>query len=479
VKTLGHLIGGRWLLDGTVEIADTDPSAPSTVLATFNAASDDMVADAVDSATRAFGDWSRTPAHGRAEILDRVAARLVADADTLGREVAREQGKTLAEATGEVRRAADVFRYFASEANRPAGEVFHSPRPGESIEVLHQPLGAVAAITPWNFPLFIPAFKLGGALAHGNTVVWKPATITPIAATLLIDALADAGLPSGVVNLVLAPGAIAERLVTSPGIQAISFTGSTSVGRRLAALAGEAGKPFQAEMGGKNAAIVLEDADLDRAAADVVKGAMAMAGQKCTATSRAIVSEPVYAEFCERLVDRVADIRPGAPLDPEVSMGPLASQDQFDQVSAYVLEAVAGGARVLAGAEPYSEGPLAEGYFFPPTVLEAQPADRIWREEVFGPVLAVHAARGPAEAFELCNRSPYGLSAAVFTSSLKAVQHAIEQVDVGVLHVNSETTGAEPHVPFGGIKDSGGHSRELGHTARDFYTRIKTVYIQS
>jgi alpha-ketoglutaric semialdehyde dehydrogenase len=478
VRTLGQFIGGEWLHEGADEIADLDPSAPSTVLATFRGASADMVAGAVASATAAFKDWSRTPAHERAGILERVAARLTAQADDFGREIAREQGKTLAEASGEVLRAADVFRYFASHANLPAGELFHSPRGSESIQVLHQPLGAVAAITPWNFPLFIPAFKLGAALAYGNTVVWKPATITPIAATRLVDAFRDEGVPPGAVNLVLAPGPVAEHLITSPGIEAVSFTGSTAVGRRLAALAAEAGKPFQAEMGGKNAAVVLADADLDRAADDVVKGAMSMAGQKCTATSRAIVAEQVYDDFCERLVERVERIRTGPPLEAGTSMGPLASQGQLDQVSAYVREAIGGGARVLTGGAPYADGPLADGYFFPPSVLEVKPADPIWREEVFGPVLALHPAGGVAEAFELCNQSSYGLSAAVFTQSLDAARRAIEQVEVGMLHINSETTGADPHVPFGGIKDSGGHSRELGRAARDFYTRIKTVYVR-
>jgi acyl-CoA reductase-like NAD-dependent aldehyde dehydrogenase len=479
VRRLGQYIDGAWRLEGDGEVADRDPSAPDDVLATFEAATEALVEEAIAGANAAFAGWAATPAHARARVLDGAGARLAGRADALGAELAREQGKTLAEAVGEVRRAAEVFRYYAAEADRPVGELYHSPRAGEVIQVLHQPLGAVAAITPWNFPLFIPAFKLAPALLHGNTVVWKPAVLTPIVATVLIDVLAEAGLPPGVVNLVLAgPGPAAELLICSPGIAAVSFTGSTATGRHLAVLAARAGKPLQAEMGGKNAAVVLADADLDRAAAEVVKGAMAMAGQKCTATSRAIVQEAVYEPFVERLLARVDEVRPGPPLEPATRMGPLASSEQRDRVARYVGAARDDGARVLAGAEPYDDGPLARGYFFPPTVLEARPDQAIWSEEVFGPVLAVHPAGSPDEAFELANRSAYGLSGAVFSSSLALAQRAIDRIDVGMLHINSETTGADTHVPFGGIKDSGGQTRELGRSARDFYTRVKTVYLQ-
>jgi acyl-CoA reductase-like NAD-dependent aldehyde dehydrogenase len=478
MNTLGQFIGGRWRFEGNGEVADVDPSSPDTVLGTFAGASEALVFEAVDSALGAFPSWAATPAHKRAQVLEGTAARLRAHAPELGAEIAREQGKTRAEATGEVIRAADVFRYFAAEADRPFGELYFSARAGETIEVIRQPLGPVGVITPWNFPIFIPAFKIAAALLHGNTVVWKPASLTPIAAKLLVDTLVDADLPPGVVNLVLADGAVAEALVRHPDVAAVSFTGSTRTGRHLAVVAAEAGKGFHAEMGGKNAAVVLADAELDRAAAEVTKGAMAMAGQKCTATSRVIIEESVYEPFVERLLARVNQIQPGPPLDPASGMGPLASAAQRESVLGYVNEARESGASVLTGGSPYASGRLAKGFFFPPTVVEAKPEDRIWREEVFGPVLAVHPVASPDEAFMLANDTVYGLSGAVFTSSLALAREAIERIDVGMLHINSETTGADPHVPFGGIKDSGGHFRELGPVARDFYTRLKTVYIQ-
>lgn len=478
MKKLGHFIGGRWRLDGDGEVADVDPSAPASVLATFAGATEALALEAVDCALAAFPGWAGTHAHKRAKVLEATAGRLRAQAPELGSQIAREQGKTLAEATGEVTRAADVFRYFASEADRPFGEIFFSSRPRETIEVIRQPVGPVAVITPWNFPMFIPAFKIAPALVYGNTVVWKPASLTPIAARLLVDILVEAGMPPGVLNLVLAEGAAAQALVEHPDIAAVSFTGSTATGRHLAEVAARSGKDFHAEMGGKNAAVVLADADLDRAAAEVVKGAMAMAGQKCTATSRAIIETSVYLPFMDQLTKRVKEIQPGPPLQAGTGMGPLASATQRANVRQYVDDARERGASVLVGGKPYADGPLAHGFFFPPTVVETTPEDRIWQEEVFGPVLAVHPVDSPEAAFELANRTVYGLSGAVFTSSLELAREAVQRIDVGMLHINSETTGADPHVPFGGIKSSGGHFRELGPAAREFYTRLKTVYIQ-
>jgi aldehyde dehydrogenase (NAD+) len=339
-------------------------------------------------------------------------------------------------------------------------------------------VGVVGAITPFNFPLAIPAGKIAPALLYGNTVVWKPAPITPLVSARLAEACAECQLPAGVLNLVLGLGPVGERIVRHPDVHAVSFTGSTAVGRHLLAVAGEQGKALQTEMGGKNAAIVLADADIARAAEDVAKGVTGMAGQKCTATSRAIVVDDAYDEFVEALVTRIGAVHVGAPMDAATEMGPVASDGQLARVSSYVDGAVRAGSTVVVGGEPYESPPLSDGYYFPPTILEAMPSDRIWNEEVFGPVLSLCRTADCEEAIDLANLSPYGLSAALFTSSLGDAMRAVEELDVGVVHINSETTGIEPHVPFGGVKASGTPPAELGHTARDFYTRAKTVYLR-
>ncbi|WP_439678155.1 aldehyde dehydrogenase family protein [Embleya sp. MST-111070] len=479
VRELRHLVAGRWRTGDGAELVDRNPARPAEIVAVGGLAGPRDLDRAVAAARDAFPRWAATPHHARARILARAADVVDARAEQWGGELAWEEGKIRAEAVGEVRRAAEILRYCAGEAARPVGEVFASPRPGEQIQVVHRPVGVVAVVTPFNFPVAIPAWKIAPALGYGNTVVWKPASTVPLLAMRLAEALVEAGLPDGVLSLLIGDGGLGGRLVAHPGIDAVTFTGSTSVGRRLIAACGALARPIQTEMGGKNAAAVLADADLDLAAREVLAGTLASTGQKCTATSRLVVAESVADVFLEAIVQRASALRVGDPLQAGVQMGPVASTQARDGIQAAV-DAAAGrpGVHVLAGRQPYRDA-RAEGAFLPPTVVELSGDDPLWRDELFGPVLAVHRARNDDEALDLVNGSVFGLSAAVFTDDLRAVGDAMERLDVGVLHVKSETAGADPHVPFGGARQSGYGPKEQGRAAREFFTTTKTVYVRS
>ncbi len=477
-QQLRHLVAGRWIAGTGTEIIDTNPARPTDVVARGQLAGPDDLETAVAAAASAFAGWAATPFPQRGEVLRRAAELITTQAANWGHELAREEGKTLAEGVGEVRRAAEIFRYFGSESQRPVGEIYASPRPHEQIQLLHRPVGPVAVITPFNFPIAIPAWKIAPALAFGNPVVWKPASAVPLLAMRMAEALVEAGLPEGVLSLVIGDGEAGSRLVEHPRIERVTFTGSTDVGRALIERCGALARPIQTEMGGKNAVAVLADADLDLAVAEVVAGAFRSTGQKCTATSRVTVTEPVADEFLRRLCDHVAALQVGDPVDDAVQMGPLVSGSARDGV----LAAVDAGTRrpgvaLLAGGNTYDDE-RAAGAFLAPTLLELTGDDPLWRDEVFGPVLTVRRVPDDRAALELVNDSVYGLSAAVFTDNLRAVTEAIETLDVGVLHINSETAGAEPHVPFGGNKHSGFGPKEQGRAAREFFTTTTTVYLK-
>jgi aldehyde dehydrogenase (NAD+) len=336
----------------------------------------------------------------------------------------------------------------------------------------------VAIITPWNFPIAIPAWKIAPALAHGNAVVWKPSDVTPLSAVRLVEALDDAGLPAGVLNLLTGfPDEIGDALVDDPRLTGISFTGSLPVGRAIQARALARGVKVQLELGGKNPVIVLADADLDLAVEQTVRGAMLSTGQKCTATSRALVVDAVAEEFTERLVARVEALRVGDPLEPETDVGPVVSAAQRDRVASYLDIARGEGHRLATGGTlPSIDG----GHFVSPTLyLDVDPGSRIGQEEIFGPVLATMHVASFDEAITIANRVRYGLSASIFTRDLQAAMTFARRIEAGIVHVNSETPGAEPHAPFGGMKDSSSHSREQGDAARHFYTDTKTVYIDA
>ncbi|TDE49755.1 aldehyde dehydrogenase family protein [Nonomuraea mesophila] len=469
-----NLIDGRWVEGDGDEFADTSPARPGEVVARGRFASGDEVERAVAAARKAAPGWAATPHHARAAVLTAAAGLVDAEAETWGAELAREEGKTLPEAVAEVRGAARILRYHAAEADRENGEVYASPRPGENVLVVRRPIGVAGLITPFNFPIAIPAWKIGPALSHGNTVVWKPSSLVPLLAYRLARALTEAGLPDGVLNLVYGEAAAGSAIVDHPAVDAVSFTGSTAVGRAVIARCGELGKPVQTEMGGKNASVVLADADLDHAAEQVCLGAFRSTGQKCTATSRLIVDSVVADDLLERVAERAARLVVGDPLESGVDMGPLVSAAARDRVNAGVTRAVGEGARPLAGAEPHP----GEGWFVPPTVLDL-PGTGVdfWHSELFGPVVGAVRASGAEEALGLANLSDHGLSAAIFTRDLGVALSAVDRVEVGVLHINSESAGTFPHVPFGGFKQSGFGPKEQGRAAREFFTRTVTVYL--
>lgn len=477
---LRQFVAGRWR-EGTGELVDdANPAYPDDIVAAGRLGDRADLDDAVRAARDAFARWSTTPHPVRGQVLARTAEVLDANAEAWGTQLCREEGKTRAEGIGEVRRAAEIFRYYAGEGTRAVGEVFASPRRGEQIQVIHRPVGTVGVITPFNFPIAIPAWKIAPALSYGNTVVWKPAGTVPLLAVRLAEALQQAGLPDGVLSLLLADSALGRQLVEHPGIDAVTFTGSTAVGRRLIASCGELARPIQTEMGGKNAAAVLDDADLALAADQVLAGAFRSAGQKCTATSRLIVTDKVADELLGMLVERAERLRVGDPLDPSTEMGPVITDAARDEIQTEVGKRVEqNNIRLLTGGEPYRDELRRRGAFLPPTILELTGEDSLWREELFGPVLAVRRARGDDEALDLINDGPYGLSAAVFTDNLRAVTAASERLDVGILHINSETAGADPHVPFGGAKGSAFGPKEQGRAAREFFTTTTTVYLRS
>ena len=473
-----HLIAGQWRAGRGEILRSFNPTRPSEVVAEGNSATAADIDDAVSAATAALRGWASTPIHDRAAVLAAAAAIIDHNADQWGLELATEEGKTRLEGVGEVRRAAQIMRYYSAEGDRLAGEIFASPRAGEQILVTRKPVGVVGVITPFNFPIAIPAWKIGPALVYGNTVVWKPASSVPLLAMRLAQALTEAGLPSGVLNLVNGSAGLGDALTKHDGIAAITFTGSTPVGRRIAATAAARGVGVQAEMGGKNAAVVLDDADLDLALEQVMLGAFRSSGQKCTATSRLILADGIADRFLAALARRADTLAVGDPTDDRTQMGPVISDAAQASITAALDTAKSQGAAVLAGGGKYSDGPLSEGFFVAPTIVELTDSADIWAEELFGPVLAVRRAKDSDEAFALANDCEFGLSAAVFTQDLTRALQAMECIDVGVLHVNSESAGADPHVPFGGAKKSGLGPKEQGPAARDFFTHSTTVYLR-
>ena len=471
---LASYVAGEWR-PGDERLDDLNPSRPAEVVATVAAADAGLAREAVEAARDAFPGWRETPAPVRGDILRRAASLLEERAATVARDLAREEGKTLAEAAGETARAVSILRYYAGQTLEPEGEIYPSASATTFLYARREPLGVVTAITPWNFPIAIPAWKIAPALCYGNTVVWKPAELVPLTAVHLVQALADAGLPPGAVNLVLGRSSeVGDTLVTHDGVTAISFTGSNEVGRAIQRRATELGTRVQLELGGKNPAIVLADADVEQAAEQVARGAFLSAGQKCTATSRVIIERPVLDELSERLVDLARSWKLGDPLEPDSLVGPLASQAQLERVTGYLELARDEGAQVLAGDGERPDG----GYYVRPTVLAGiSPDSRIAREEIFGPVAALLPAASFEDAIELANDTPFGLTASVFTRDLARALRFAREIRAGVVKVNQETAGLEFQVPFGGTKDSSSGSREQGKVARDFFTEWKTVYI--
>lgn len=476
---LQHFIDGEWLRGTGEPTVDRNPSRPSDVVAEGRAADAADVDRACVAARAAFDGWRRTPARARGEILVRAAAIVDGRRDEWAQELAREEGKTLEEARAEVLHAANILRFHAQSIEHPSGEVFESPTRGERMLVVRRPVGVIGAITPFNFPISIPAWKIGPALVWGNTVVWKPAESVPVLAMRLAQALEQSGLPRGVLNLVGGGAAVGEAIVSHPEVDAVTFTGSTRVGRSIAAALAARGVPFQGELGGKNAALVLADADMEVAVEQVMIGAFRSAGQKCTATSRVIVHADIADEFLERLAGRIQQVVVGDAQGDGIEVGPVIDARSQSRLMAAIERAQRQGMPGFLAQLPASCA-SSGGYFVPPAVFEVDPDEpgELWTDELFGPIIAVRRVQTTAAGIELANDSEYGLSTAVFTRGIGAALEAVEDVRAGVVHINSASAGADLHVPFGGVKASAFGPKEQGGAARDFFTETATVYMK-
>ncbi|MGD8717491.1 MAG: aldehyde dehydrogenase family protein [Candidatus Zixiibacteriota bacterium] len=436
---------------------------------------------AIDAAKAAFPGWRDTPAPARGELLARAAALIRERADDIARDFTAEEGKTFGEARGETLRAAQIFDFFAGEGRRVGGRTFPADGPSTFLYTLREPLGVVALVTPWNFPIAIPAWKLAPALVAGNAAVLKPATNTPLTAVRLFECLADAGLPAGVANMVFGPGhELGDVFCESEDVKAISFTGSSEVGKALAANAHRRLVKVQLELGGKNPLILADDGDVSRAVAFTAGGAFSSTGQKCTATSRAIVPRKLHDRFVAELVAAAGEIVVGDGLREGVGMGPLIDEDSLERVLAYIEVGKKEGATLACGGERLTGEGRENGFFVAPTVFTAvTPEMTIWREEIFGPVVAVTAYDDFDEAIALANDTAYGLSATLVTNDLARAMSYVGRIEAGIVHVNSPTVGAACHVPFGGYKESSSGSREQGREALEFFTQLKTVYLDT
>ena len=474
--TLQNFIGGAFRAGAGQPFDDINPSDAADVLARVPEGNADDAAAAVRAAAQALAAWRDLPGPARAEFLYRWADVIATRGEELAQAMAREVGKPLGEARGEMARCSVILRYYAGEAVRAVGEVVPAQAAGVLQFTLREPLGVVALITPWNFPAAIPLWKAAPALAFGNTVVLKPAEQASHLAVLLAETATAAGLPAGVFNVLLGQGgSVGDALIRSPDVRAVSFTGSTGIGARVAAVCAERNIRYQTEMGGKNVAIVLADADLDLAARLTAAGAMRYAGQKCTATSRVVVARSVEGPFLAKLSAQVNALPLGPVTDAASAVGPMISAAARDRVRAAV--AAAGGERLSGGEHP-SDARFAGGFFLTPAVVRGvEPDALLAQDELFGPVLATFAAGDLEEAIDLANRTRYGLSATLFTRDLPSALSYIRRIHAGLVRVNGDTTGVDPHAPFGGMKASSSGSREQGSAAREFYTEIKTVQV--
>jgi alpha-ketoglutaric semialdehyde dehydrogenase len=476
-STLPNFIAGSFV-PGTADggIPDLNPSDPHDVIGLVPEGSAEDARAAVAAAADALRAWRDLTGPARAEHLHRWAAAIAARAEELAQALCREVGKPVGEARGEVGRCVVLLRYHAGEAVRASGEVVPAAVEGALQFTLRDPLGVVALITPWNFPLAIPLWKAAPALAFGNTVVLKPAEASAHAAVLLAETAAAAGLPPGVFNVVHGTGQnVGEALVTDDRVRAVSFTGGSVAGARVAELCARRNVRFQTEMGGKNAVIVLPDADLALAARLTAAGAMRFAGQKCTATSRAIVAREVESAFLETLEAEIRALPLGPVTDPACAVGPLISESARDRVRAAAQQS---DGRLLFGGGTPSDSRLAGGWYLEPALVrDADPASSLGQDEQFGPLLATFTARDVDHAIEIANGTRYGLSASLFTRDLGAALEYVRRIEVGLVRVNGDTTGVDPHAPFGGMKGSSSGSREQGSAAREFYTETRTVQL--
>jgi len=474
-----NLINGEWLA-GTTLAPNLNPSNLADVIGEYAQGDAAQLDLAVRAAEAAFPAWSTGGIQARSDALDKIGSEILARREELGTLLSREEGKTRAEGIGEATRAGQIFKFFAGECLRLAGETIPSVRPGIGVEVTREPIGVVGLITPWNFPIAIPAWKIAPALAFGNCVVLKPADLVPGSAWALAEIISRSGIPAGVFNLVMGRGSvIGDALVKHPGIAAVSFTGSVGVGRRIAEACVQGHKKVQLEMGGKNPQVILDDANLQQAVELSVQSAFFSTGQRCTASSRLIVTEGIHDAFVEGVKARLAGLKIGDALTAGTDIGPVVSQAQLEQDLSYVEIARSQGATVQAGGQRVAchTGSGAEGFFMAPALItDSTPEQRINREEVFGPVASVIRVKNYEEALAVANNTEFGLSAGIATQSLKHATHFKRHAQAGMVMVNLPTAGVDYHVPFGGRKGSSYGPREQGRYAQEFYTTVKTAY---
>jgi acyl-CoA reductase-like NAD-dependent aldehyde dehydrogenase len=475
-----NFINGEWVdahHGSTFE--NRNPANSGDLIGIFAASAKEDVDDAVAAAKAAFAKWRLYPAPRRAEILYRAAETLVRRKEELARDMTREMGKPLAETRGDVQEAIDMTYYMAGEGRRLFGQTVPSELPNKMAMSVREPLGVVGMITPWNFPMAIPSWKIMPALICGNTIVIKPAEDTPLSTYNLVQILIEAGLPAGVLNVVTGMGPEAGGpLLAHPDVAAISFTGSTDTGRLVSLACAPTFKPCHLEMGGKNILIVMDDANLDLAVEGAVWGGFGTSGQRCTAASRVAVHHKVYREFLDRFASRTKALRTGDGLDPDTDIGPLVNETQLQTVMKYVEIGRSEGAKVVTGGRRADSGSLGQGWFHEPTIFaDANMRMRIAQEEIFGPVVAVIPFHSFEEGIEIANRVKYGLSASIYTRNVNQACRAMRDIETGIVYVNAPTIGAEIQLPFGGTKSTGNGHREAGTAAIDFYSEWKTLYI--
>lgn len=478
--TYSNYINGQWIESRSDKASENiNPANTNDIIGTIKLSTREEAREAVESAANAFQAWRTTPAPTRGKIVARFAQLLEREKESLAQLLTREEGKTVAESRGELQRSINVSEFCAGEARRLNGETIQSELPLNFAYTIKQPLGVVACITPWNFPVAIPVWKLAPALVAGNTVVFKPAEATPATAVRIVELFEEAGLPKGVLNLILGKGSeIGDEIANQAVVKAISFTGSTEIGLKLYEQVARRGAKVQCEMGGKNPVVVLEDADLDLAVESTASGAFGSTGQRCTATSRAVVVDKIADEFVKRVVERARKMRIGNGSDAKTEMGPSVDEKQFNTVLKYINIGKEDGAELLTGGKRAEGDGLENGFFIEPTVFDKVTPDmRIAREEIFGPVLSVLRVKNFDEAMIVANDSEFGLTSSIFTNDPNLIFRFVDEIETGMTHINSPTTGGEAHIPFGGVKATGIGEREQGSTALDFYTELKVVYV--
>jgi alpha-ketoglutaric semialdehyde dehydrogenase len=475
-----NCINGQWVEAASHKTFENrNPADRNHLIGLFPASDDKDVDEAVRAAKKAFATWRLVPAPKRGEILYRVGELLKTHKEEIARSMTEEMGKILKETRGDVQEGIDTAFYVAGEGRRLFGETTPSELPDKFAMSVRMPIGVCALITPWNFPMAIPTWKMFPALLCGNTVVLKPAEDTPHTAVKLFEILEEAGVPAGVVNLVHGRGEdVGAALVRHPDVQLVSFTGSAAVGREIASVCGQHLKRVSLELGGKNAQIVMEDADLNLALEGALWGAFGTTGQRCTATSRLIVHREVKEELTQMLAARAKKIKTGDGLDESVEMGPLINDAAREKVHHYVQIGKEEGARLILGGAIYEEEKWIDGYFYQPTIFDqVTPSMRIAQEEIFGPVLSIIEIRSFEEALDVLNGTRYGLSSSIYTRDVARAFRAMRDIQAGITYINGPTIGAEVHLPFGGVKDTGNGHREAGTTVYDIFTEWKSVYV--